>query len=281
MPYFEQKPTGTLQACIHAYGELRLAERRDQTVEERTLPLPGKCLVFQLNTEQSIYVKEGGRRQRLPSIYITGLGCPEVTWTHSGDFAIFFVLFRPGGMEKFMELREGGLLNESSQKKLKDLGIRLLGSELFRNRVALVDKFFRDIYRDSNESPEAVYKAMELIEQDPTITLERLSKRLFVGKRHLRRTFRGTLGLTIKEYQQIVRISRCMHQLVERRYKKIGDIAHDWGFYDQTHFNQAFKKYTGLTPRSFLIGDYPLMSALFWKKNISDNSGKEEELDTA
>lgn len=266
MPYFEQPPNTTLQAYIHTYGELRLTKRRDQAIEERILPLPGKCVVFHWYGQEPLYVKQAGQIERLPPVYITGQGCPEVIWSHQGEFGLFFILFKPRALEKLLNIEEHSLLAWKDKTKLLKLCQLLKANTNFSERVYLVESFFLDHCHCENRSPTVVQTIMEMIEEDPAIKLQELSALLQLGKRQLRRTFKGELGLTIKDYQQIVRMSRCMHQLVERRYRKISDVAYKWGFYDQTHFNETFKKYTGLTPRRFLTGDFPLMSSLFWKE---------------
>lgn len=64
------------------------------------------------------------------------------------------------------------------------------------------------------------------------------------------RVFRAHLGCAPGEYLRNVRLELAKDALLSTS-RSIADIALDAGFYDQSHFTAAFRRYTGMTPARF------------------------------
>jgi AraC-like DNA-binding protein len=82
-----------------------------------------------------------------------------------------------------------------------------------------------------------------------------LARRLGVGERALRASFREHIGLSPKRYARIARIRR-----VVRRVGSTGlaRLAVEHGFYDQAHLNAEFRALLRVAPRDFLARRFPL-----------------------
>ena len=66
----------------------------------------------------------------------------------------------------------------------------------------------------------------------------------------LQREFRRLFGMTPGDYILRVRLLMARRQL-EETHRAVGDLALECGFYDQSHFNKAFKEHVGMTPRLY------------------------------
>ena len=82
------------------------------------------------------------------------------------------------------------------------------------------------------------------------ISLDALAKVAYLSPFHLLRTFRKTIGLPPHEYVINLRIQRAKHLLMQGR--KLADVAHEAGFYSQSHFNRHFKRIIGISPGQYL-----------------------------
>jgi len=80
--------------------------------------------------------------------------------------------------------------------------------------------------------------------------LKALSEIAGVHQTTLCRQFRRYYDRPIGDYVRELRICRSMSELADRD-KSVADIALGAGFYDQSHFANAFKRYTGMTPSEF------------------------------
>jgi AraC family transcriptional regulator len=85
------------------------------------------------------------------------------------------------------------------------------------------------------------------------LTIAELAAECGMSPRHLIRTFKNTVGVTLSDYIGAARIDRAKDQL------KSGDmlikvIAHRCGFQSAAAFSAAFRHSTGMTPKAFREG---------------------------
>lgn len=67
---------------------------------------------------------------------------------------------------------------------------------------------------------------------------------------HLAREFRRHYNCSIGDFCRKLRIERASRQIVSTDLP-ISEIALSLGFYDQSHFTNTFKRYTGMTPAAY------------------------------
>ncbi|RDC03488.1 helix-turn-helix domain-containing protein [Eggerthella lenta] len=73
----------------------------------------------------------------------------------------------------------------------------------------------------------------------------------YVSKR-----FKEAVGCTMKTYASIIRTQNAIRFLSDSRYRGVTglDIGTGLGYYDQSHFDREFKKYTTLVPGDIRAG---------------------------
>ncbi len=76
--------------------------------------------------------------------------------------------------------------------------------------------------------------------------LHSIASDMEISYRQLQRDFHSVLGLSLKEYRSILRFYVAAHSL---KNESIIQVAHNTGYYDQSHMNKEFKKKSGWTPR--------------------------------
>lgn len=81
------------------------------------------------------------------------------------------------------------------------------------------------------------------------LSLEKLSRALFVSKYHIAHLFKEEIGMSIHQYISKKRLARCREAL-------LGDIPVTkvyllFGFHDYSSFYRAFKKEYGISPKDF------------------------------
>lgn len=103
------------------------------------------------------------------------------------------------------------------------------------------------------EDPD-VAAALQFIrrEQGHGISVESVVQEVAVSRRNLEKRFRSSIGRTILEEIQLVRLERAKRLLVETTYpiSKIAELA---GFGSAGYFIQFFQKRVGKTPRKYRI----------------------------
>ncbi|MEY8412245.1 helix-turn-helix transcriptional regulator [Lachnospiraceae bacterium 62-26] len=83
------------------------------------------------------------------------------------------------------------------------------------------------------------------------LTVQELSRRVYVTPQYLSRLFRRFLGCSAYEYLTVFRINKAREFLVSRPDMEVQQIAGKTGFSDTSHFIAMFKKITGFTPLEF------------------------------
>ncbi len=82
------------------------------------------------------------------------------------------------------------------------------------------------------------------------ITVYQLAQKSGLSARQLNRKFNEAFGMSAQVFLTKTRIQAASDALLNSA-KSITDIAHEFGFCDQSAFTQAFNKHTGSTPLKF------------------------------
>ncbi len=82
------------------------------------------------------------------------------------------------------------------------------------------------------------------------LPLETLAADIFVSKYYLIRKFRSSVGMTPHQFCIQNRIRKSQGMLDEE--KTISRIAAEMGFYDQSHFDKAFRRIVGISPSEYV-----------------------------
>lgn len=96
---------------------------------------------------------------------------------------------------------------------------------------------------------ESVHEARLHINEGKSLDL------LPMSRRTLERQFVLVTGLSLKQYEQMVRMDRLIWAIYQEQDEKIdwSDLAYRFGFSDQPHLIRQLKKAIGVTPKRYLI----------------------------
>lgn len=86
---------------------------------------------------------------------------------------------------------------------------------------------------------------------DTELTVQNLSRKVYVTPQYLSRLFKRFLGCSVYEYLTSCRINRARGLLIMHPHLKVQQIARLSGYSDVSHFIAMFRKATGITPLEF------------------------------
>lgn len=97
--------------------------------------------------------------------------------------------------------------------------------------------------------PGYVRRAQELVTAQfrTPLSVEDVARAVGVPAAHLARAFRRAYGCTVAQRVRQLRLEAADRDLVSTS-KSIASVALDAGFYDQSHFSNAYRRYFGSTP---------------------------------
>ncbi|HKR63019.1 MAG TPA: AraC family transcriptional regulator [Thermoanaerobaculia bacterium] len=101
-------------------------------------------------------------------------------------------------------------------------------------------------------APSWLVRARDFIHEHATerVTLREIANAADVHPASLVRAFRAHLRCTPGDYVRTIRIEEAKRALMTTS-RTAAEIALDAGFYDQSHFTNAFRRATGMTPREY------------------------------
>ena len=143
-------------------------------------------------------------------------------------------------------------------------------NELFINTdleilTELLDSFFLKNFH-TNENKIVKSAIFKILDDSKYLNVFELSKNLQVSRRHLNRLFNENLGVSVKNFQEIVRFRKAMtHKIFEKPLDNFTEISYEYNYSDQSHLNKVFSKLTHNSPAKFLKkGTYLGSEDIFW-----------------
>ncbi len=118
--------------------------------------------------------------------------------------------------------------------------------------LCLVNTFLAK-YRKSLEYSSCVRANVEIIlSQKGNASIKNLSMlSKCCSQRQIERNFKSEIGTSPKKFSEVIQFKYALELLKQNKYTLV-DIALSAGYYDQAHFINSFKKFTGTTPENFL-----------------------------
>src|SRR5690606_36229445 len=92
------------------------------------------------------------------------------------------------------------------------------------------------------------------MEADKIYDISKLRQGVFTTKKTYERYFLNYMGVTPKQYANICRFNHVFKYLgTVSEQPDWHDIVAKFGYYDQSHLNREFKRYSGKTPSEFYL----------------------------
>lgn len=196
----------------------------------------------------------------LGTLSLNGQYVAPVNLALRGRFAVIACFFRPhvlGSLFGFEPAELTGarvdldLIASVEGRRLKE---RLLETPSRSGRVDLMQAFVREARKRPSASGNgaAAFATRTLLESGGSVALETVQTGLRTTERSLQRLFAAEVGISPRLFARICRFQSAFRRLNEGRFSALGDLAHDAGYADQSHFIRAFKEFAGMGPKEYL-----------------------------
>ena len=147
-----------------------------------------------------------------------------------------------------------------TQIPLKDLveenGVveKIAAARNFEERIDIILNFAADTLVDENYRPDFVeYTSLHICnKQGKDIKIKEISSYTGYSARYCLEKFKESHGISIKSYANIMRFQNVVRMLsCKNNDELLSDIVFENGYFDQSHLNREFRRYTNNTPLSF------------------------------
>ncbi len=144
-------------------------------------------------------------------------------------------------------------VNELQPAKAIGLQEQLLNAGPVDEQLKLINAFLlQQIASDTIDYSRIAFATSALQKNTSATALTALRENLFSTERSVQRLFEDHIGISPKQYKRICQFHAAFQQLNHFEFSKLGDIAYQHGFSDQSHFIRVFKEFTGLSPKDYL-----------------------------
>ncbi len=253
-------PAADLRPYVRRFMYTNAPEPVDITIT----PAPTGFNYFGHVISGSVAAVADGKKQQLTSpFHFSGqIQNQEISVRYSGRFEHLVAELTPTGLYRLLHLRgekiHGRCVDVASIKpELAEKMEQQLGSlDTDGDPVQVFSGFLRDLIPDNAGETEFVDTAVALIEKSAgRIQVGDICSELDVSERRLNRQFRGIVGIAPKYYARVVQMNIVIGMLMSDDKAALTELAHECGYYDQSHFVKTMQQFFRQSPREFLDSD--------------------------
>jgi AraC-like DNA-binding protein len=201
---------------------------------------------------------DGVKRRPISSSLVVGARATYEIVDTSDMADLVGIVFEPGAFTCFA----GDAADRFSDQNVALEGLWGVDSRGFREqlweattptaKLRCAERFLRDRFSNRLHRCKLVQFALWRFEQSPLITtVSNVARETGWSERHFSQRFREEVGLSPKSWCRLRRFQRALQQLHAGEQVRWAEMALDCGYYDQAHFANEFRAFSGLDATSY------------------------------
>lgn len=228
---------------------------------ERLLPEGVVEVIFDLSeTPKHIYDNATlAEKQACRRVWVSGMRRDFLSIENVGMSPVFVLRFRPGMVHPFLQLPISALTGQVVDADLilgKDwLDVRemLWAAPSPEAKFACMEAFLLRLLRQgANISPVVAWAVRRLCAQPHIARIADVVKKTGYSHKHFLKLFNEQVGLPPKQFLQILKFQQAIQLLEKQTDVEWSHFALDCGYYDQAHFINDFRRFSGFAPEAYL-----------------------------
>lgn len=256
MIYLERTPVAPLNQCIRTlwYTQAPNVPHRRERV------LPGGHIQIILNLARDFLLdcpEDAGPRRMAPSLIVGARSVYEIV--DSSDMAeLVGIVFQPGGFAPFAADAVDLFSNQSISLEdvwgapARGLRDRLRETSTPAAKFSVLEDFLLHTFLARITGNRLVQFALDRFEQDSAVaSVKEVARETGWSMRYFSQIFREHVGLSPKVWCRIQRFQRAVQQLHSGADVAWAELALDCGYYDQSHFANEFRAFSGIDATSY------------------------------
>ena len=229
---------------------------------DRFLPDGNINLVFDL-TDFPKYIYDNNtlqEKQACRNVWFSGIRNNFITIPSSRNSEMFIVNFRKGQAYPFVQVPLNELTDHVVDAELVLTNEILNLREVFLQTSSTLQKFrnaeqylVRHYAHKLHVNPFIDYAVNKILQLPDALTIAAVAGRTGYSQKHFIKIFRDNVGLTPKTFLKVTRFQKAIKEIEQHKKISWASIAIESGYYDQAHFINDFKNFSGFTPRQYLV----------------------------
>jgi AraC-like DNA-binding protein len=176
------------------------------------------------------------------------------------SFGIFGVYLYPFAIPRLFSMPASELSDQMPDLQTmfgaegRELEEKMMLADNNSQRVVIISSFLeRKLLAKNSRQPAFCSAISDIIHSGGLVSVNELARRSFLSVRQFERNFKFFSGFPPKLYSRIIRFQTATQQYGNLQ-KSLTDIALDCGYYDQSHFINEFKQFSGYHPKKYFSG---------------------------
>lgn len=233
---------------------------------DRFLPDGYTYVVFDL-TDYPKFIYDNHTLKEIQScrnVWFSGIREKYITIPSGRDSEMFIINFQKGKAYPFVEMPmheltdfvvDGELVMNSEILNLREKFFECL---TVQEKFTCAEKYLTSRFLKKLIANPFVDYSVNLILQNPNqISINHLTKKVGYSQKHFIKIFKEHVGLTPKAFLKIIRFQKVIREIETTRPANLRhggwtNVALESGYYDQAHFINDFKDFSGFTPNQYL-----------------------------
>jgi AraC-like DNA-binding protein len=199
-------------------------------------------------------------KQACNEAWFSGFRTRPITIPSGRDSEMFIIYFRKGRSHPFTgrplsafadHVVDAGL---ALPKHIYELRLRLQETTGSAAKFALAEHFLLRYFRSRFTTNPFVDFAISAITSSPgSTTIEAIAAKAGYSRKHMAATFSRHVGVTPKAFMRVMRFQQVISTIAQQHSLKWTSVANECGYFDQAHFINDFKEFSGFTPSEYIM----------------------------
>ncbi len=248
MTYQEFKPSKKLAPIVAAYWSFSNLEKVEN---ERILPDGSMDIIFNLGSSTSSIPKH--------SIGVSGMMTKFSDKSFDENTNLFGIRLKSGILSQLTKFPLFEAKNKTIEASLiipvfnLEILEKLEEQKNFEQKIQLVEnKIYSILNTKKNSNDSLVFSVIEFIRcTSEPVSIKKIAENHYISLRQLERKFKHKVGVTIKEYERIIRFKKTKSNIKSQPGESLLHIAFNNGYFDHSHLTNEFKRFSGQIPSDF------------------------------
>lgn len=139
------------------------------------------------------------------------------------------------------------------KKEADEIWEQLQETKTVNEKILLTENFlFRKLLTTKNPNEKLISSIDFLLKNRENNSIHEICQRHNISRKHLNFLFQEYLGISPKMLSSLNRFQSILQTISNTKPDKLTDIAYELNFFDQAHFNNNFKRFTGIKPNEYV-----------------------------
>ena len=228
---------------------------------DRFLPDGNVNVIIDL-TDQPKYIYDNQTLKEIQTcrhVWFSGIRNNFITIPSGKNFEMFIINFHKGRAYPFVEMPmdvltdsvvDGDLVLTNEIMELREM---ILESPVIALRFLKVEQFLLKKFKSRLiVNPFVSYAVDRIVSSPDPVTISGIAGKAGYSQKHLISIFKKHVGLTPKGFLKIIRFQKAIGGISLSGKTDWIKVALDSGYYDQAHFINDFRTFSGYTPTQYM-----------------------------